>query len=155
MPAQKLKQFLDEKGVRYVTITHSIAYTAQEIAANSHVRGREMAKTVVIKVNGKLALAVLPAAERVDPQRLRDAAGTSQVEIASEQEFRDAFPGCDVGAMPPFGNLWGMDVYVSSDLARNREIAFNAGSHVELMRLAFADFQRLAQPKILEFASRV
>ena len=148
MPAAKLREFLDANGVKYVTIRHSLAYTAQEVAASAHVRGKDMAKTVIVKLDGQLAMAVVPASQRVDLARLRDAAGVKTAELATEQEFRDAFPECEVGAMPPFGNLYAMHVFVEQKLAADQEIAFNAGSHTELIRLSYADFERLAKPKL-------
>ena len=148
MPAAKLREFLDANGVKYVTIRHSLAYTAQEVAASAHVRGKDMAKTVIVKVDGQLAMAVVPASQRVDLVRLRDVAGAKTVEVATEQEFCDAFPGCEVGAMPPFGHLYGMNVFVDQRLAADEEIAFNAGSHTELIRLSYPDFERLAKPKL-------
>jgi Ala-tRNA(Pro) deacylase len=154
MPVLKLKGFLDENGVKYVTIQHSAAYTAQEIAAHTHIPGKELAKTVMVKVDGKLAMAVVPASHRVDFDRLRDVAGAQDVELAGEAEFKDFFPACDVGAMPPFGNLYDMEVYVSDTLSEDVEIAFSAGSHSELIRLAYADYERLAQPKIAGFSKR-
>ena len=149
MPALKLKEFLDSEGVKYVVITHSTAYTAQEIAASAHVRGKEMAKTVIVKIDGKLAMAVLPAAQKVDVDRIREALGAKTVEIAAEADFRGAFPGCEIGAMPPFGNLYGMDVYVATRLAEDEEIAFNAGSHTELIRLPYKEFERLVKPRVM------
>jgi Ala-tRNA(Pro) deacylase len=154
MPVIDLTQYLDARGVKYVTITHSIAYTAQEIAALAHVRGKELAKTVVIKVDGKLALAVLPASEKVDLERLRDAVGAQDIRLASEAEFRNTFTGCELGAMPPFGNLYGMETYASPDLGGRHDIVFNAGTHVELIRMAYEDFERLVNPKVVEFAGR-
>jgi Ala-tRNA(Pro) deacylase len=151
MPVQRLKEFLDREGVKYVVLTHSPAYTAQEIAALAHVPGKELAKTVVVKLDGKLAMAVLPASQRVELARLREVVGAKRAQLATEAEFRDRFPGCDLGAMPPFGNLYGMDVYVADGLTEDEEIAFNAGSHTELIRLAYRDFARLVQPKVLEF----
>ncbi len=148
MPAAKLREFLDANGVKYVTIRHSLAYTAQEVAASAHVRGKDMAKTVIVKVDGQLAMAVVPASQKVDLVRLRDVAGAKTVEVASEQEFCDAFPECEVGAMPPFGHLYGMNVFVDQRLAADEEIAFNAGSHTELIRLSYPDFERLAKPKL-------
>jgi Ala-tRNA(Pro) deacylase len=152
MPAAKLKEFLDSRGVRYVSISHSIVYTAQEVAASAHVRGREMAKTVIVRIDGKLAMAVLQASPKVDVNLLREATGADHVEIAAEEDFRDAFPGCELGAMPPFGNLYGMDVYVDPRLTRDKEIAFNAGTHRELIRMAYADFERLVHPKVVALA---
>ena len=153
MPVKKLKQFLDQNRVKYVTIKHSEAYTAQEIAGSAHVSGKELAKTVIVNIDGTLAMAVLPATYRVDIDLLKQAAGASKVEIASEQQFKDAFPGCDVGAMPPFGNLYDMDVYVAKTLAADEEIAFNAGSHTELVKLAYRDFERLVNPKVVKFSA--
>lgn len=148
MPVQKLKDFLDDNHVKYVVIKHSAAFTAQEIAASAHVPGKELAKTVMVKIDGKMAMAVVPASFRVDMERLKGVAGAGSVELASEQEFKDMFPACEVGGMPPFGNLYDMDVFVAQSLAEDEEIAFNAGSHTELVRLAFSDFERLVQPKI-------
>lgn len=148
MPAKKLKEFLDSEKVKYLTLNHSAAYTAQEIAASAHVRGKEMAKTVMVTLDGKMAMVVVPASRKVNFESLREVAGASNAQLASEQAFRDMFAGCEVGAMPPFGNLYGMDVYASRLLAEDEEIAFNAGSHTELMRLAYKDFERLVKPKL-------
>ncbi len=152
MPAQQLREFLDSNKVKYVQISHSPAYTALEIAASAHVPGKELAKTVVVKVDGKMAMAVLPASYHIDFNKLAKAAGPSKVSLAPEEEFGDLFPGCDVGSMPPFGNLYGMDVFVAKPLADDEEIAFNAGSHTELVRLLYKDFERLVRPKITDFA---
>jgi len=147
MPARKLREFLDKGNIRYVTITHSPVYTAQEIAASAHVPGKELAKTVVVKLDGKMAMAVLPASDKVDFELLRKVSGAGKAELASEQEFKDLFPECDVGAMPPFGNLYNMDVFASDSLARDEEIAFNAGSHTELVRMKYKDYERLVKPR--------
>ena len=148
MPVNKLKEYLDAQKVKYVVIRHSPAYTAQEIAASAHVRGKDLAKTVMVTLDGRMAMVVLPASRKVGFDQLRQASGADNVQLASEQAFRDMFPGCEVGAMPPFGNLYDMEVYVSRSLAEDEEIAFNAGSHTELIRLAYKDFQRLVQPKV-------
>jgi Ala-tRNA(Pro) deacylase len=153
MPVKKLKDFLDENGVKYVAIRHSEAYTAQEIAAFTHIPGKELAKTVMVKVDGNLAMAVVPASHRVDFELLREAAGAKQVDLAGEAEFRDDFPACDVGAMPPFGNLYDMDVFVSEALAEDVEIAFSAGSHCEVIRLSYADYEHLVQPRVARFST--
>jgi Ala-tRNA(Pro) deacylase len=154
VPVEKLKAFLDRNNVPYIQISHSKAYTAQAIAALAHVPGRELAKTVIVRVNGKLAMAVLPASFQVDLQKLRIGAGADDVQLATEYEFEESFPDCEVGAMPPFGNLYAMPVYVEQSLTRDEEIAFNAGSHKELIRLAYADFERLVNPVVLEFSRR-
>jgi Ala-tRNA(Pro) deacylase len=153
MPVRKLKEYLDSHSVKYITIQHSQAYTAQEIAASAHVPGKELAKTVIIKIDGQMAMAVLPASYRVDFDLLREDAEAEEVELATEQEFMELFPGCELGAMPPFGNLYGMDVYVAATLSDDEEIAFNAGSHTELVRLAYKDFERLVKPQVVKFSS--
>lgn len=150
MPVKALKEFLDTNRVKYVTIVHSPAMTAQEIAASAHIPGKDLAKTVMVKVDGRMAMVVLPASRRVDFDLLKQAASAKEAQLASEQEFRDKFPGCEVGAMPPFGNLYGMEVYVDQALSANKEIAFNAGSHTELIRLVYGDFERLVKPKIVK-----
>ena len=153
MPVKTLKQFLDANRVKYVSIIHSAAYTAQEVAQSLHMPGRAMAKVVIIHLDGKMAMAVLPANRKIVAQDLREVTGCDDVRFASEGEFKSRFPDCEVGAMPPFGNLYALDVYVSEDLARNKEIAFNAGSHVEVIRMAYVDFARLVEPKVLAFTT--
>lgn len=152
MAVQKLKEFLNEHGVKYVTLSHSPAYTAQEVAASAHIPGQEVAKTVIVKLDGTIAMAVLPASRQIDLDRLGEVTGASEVELATEDEFKSQFPDCEPGAMPPFGNLYGMPVYVAEALTEDEEIAFNAGSHSELMRLRYDDFEKLVQPKVLQFA---
>jgi Ala-tRNA(Pro) deacylase len=154
MSAQKLKEFLDRHKIKYVTITHSLAYTAQEVAASAHIAGKELAKTVMVKIDGKMAMAVLPASYKVSFDLLKKAAGASKVELANEQEFRDMFPALEVGAMPPFGNLYGAEVFVDESLSQDEEIAFNSGSHTELIKLAYRDFERLVKPKTAKFSAR-
>ncbi|NIM01676.1 MAG: deacylase [Acidobacteria bacterium] len=153
MPTKRLKDYLDERGVKYVLISHSRAFTAQEIAASAHVPGREMAKTVVIKINGEMALAVLPASSRVDLDFLKYVTNSRMVELAEEKEFKDVFPGCELGAMPPFGNLYRMRTLVADSLAEEKSIVFNAGSHTELMRMSFEDFERAVRPEIIEMTA--
>jgi Ala-tRNA(Pro) deacylase len=148
VPVEQVKQFLQANNIKYVTITHSTAYTAQEIAALTHMKGRDLAKTVVVKLDGALALAVVAASSHVDMLRLRELSGAKTAELASEGEFRTRFPGCELGAMPPFGNLYQMPVYVDENLASKHDIAFNAGTHSELMQLAYSDFERLVKPHV-------
>lgn len=152
MPVKKLKEFLDSNKVKYVTMSHSPAYTAQEIAAMAHIPGKELAKTVIVKVDGEMAMAVLPASYKVDFKLLKKAAKAKKVELAGEKEFKDLFPECEVGAMPPFGNLYDMNVFVAESLAEGEEIAFNAGSHTELIKMSYADFEKLAEPTVLKYS---
>lgn len=153
MPVQKLKRFLDENDVKYVTIAHSQAFTAQEVAASAHVPGKELAKTVMVKLDGTMAMAVVPAPSQVDLESLREVAGAGEAELAEEDEFRELFPDCEVGAMPPFGNLWDMDVFVDEALRDDEAIAFEAGSHTELVRLAYDDFEGLVRPTVADLTA--
>jgi Ala-tRNA(Pro) deacylase len=152
MPTAQIRRYLDENNVHYATIMHSPAYTAQETAATVHVPGRELAKTLIVLLDGQPAMAVLPATRKLDLGLLRKASGATKVELASEEQFARLFPGCEVGAMPPFGNLYHMPVYVGRSLAEDEHIAFNACSHTELIRMAYADFERLVQPTVAKLA---
>jgi len=152
MATRKLIAHLDEQGVKYVVIRHSIAYTAQEIAQSAHVSGKDFAKTVIVHLDDGMAMAVLRADDKLDVDLLRAAAGAGRARIASEEEFKGLFPGIDIGAMPPFGNLWGLPVYVDEALAGEHRIAFNAGSHSELVQLAYRDFERLVTPEVVRIA---
>jgi Ala-tRNA(Pro) deacylase len=152
MPSKKLKSFLDENKIKYVSIQHSSAYTAQEIAAIAHIPGKDLAKTVIIKIDGKMAMAVLPASFKVSFDNLKDTLRVKEVRLAYEQEFIDKFPDCEVGAMPPFGNIYGMEVFVAESLAEDEEIAFNACSHTELIKMSFSDFEKLVKPKRIKFS---
>jgi Ala-tRNA(Pro) deacylase len=152
MPSRKLKQILEANHIHYELINHSPAYTAQQIAASAHIRGKEMAKTVIVKIDNELAMAVLPAAQKVDLTLLQKTTGADNVELATESDFRGIFPECELGAMPPFGNLYGMDVFVAKRLAADDEIVFNAGSHTELVRLSYADFEKVVHPKVMHLS---
>jgi Ala-tRNA(Pro) deacylase len=152
MPLQKLEEYLDKNKVRYVRVRHSPAYTAQEIAASAHIPGKDLAKTVMVRLDGKMHMVVLPAPYRVDFGRLKEATGAKKAELASEDEFKDLCPGCELGAMPPFGNLFDLPVVVAEKLAEDEEIAFNAGTHTELVRMAYKDFEKLVKPQVAGFA---
>ncbi len=146
MPIQPLRDYLDENSIRYVTIKHSPAYTAQEIAKKTHICGDKLAKTVVIDIDGHMAMVVLPASYRIRWDRFMRAMGTDFVELADEEDFQDQFPGCEVGAIPPFGNLFGMNVYMCDALSNNTEIAFSAGTHSEIIKMKYSDFVELVNP---------
>ncbi len=152
MPVRKLIEFLNSHQIKYVTITHSPAYTAQEIAHTVHISGKQLAKTVMVKIDGKMIMTVLPAHEKVNLERLKQALKGHGAELAKESEFKGLFPECEVGAEPPFGNLYNLEVYVAPSLAEDEEIAFNAGSHTELIRLLYKDFEKLVEPKVVEFS---
>ena len=153
MPVKKLKEYLDKEKIKYVSIVHSAAYTAQEVAASAHITGKELAKTVIVQLDGEMAMAVLPANRKIVLQDLRDVTGADQVKFVPEEEFKKLFPDCDTGAMPPFGNLYGMEVYAAGSLSENEEIGFNAGSHTEVIKLAYKDFERLVRPHVVSFTT--
>ncbi len=149
MPVANLRAYLDEQAVKYVSISHSRAYTAAEVAASAHIPGKKLAKVVMVKLDGKMAMYVTTANNRLDLERLGGLCGAQTAELADETEFIKLFPDCEIGAMPPFGNLYGMAVYVDRSLTDDEEIAFNAGSHTELFRLAYRDFERLVNPVVV------
>jgi Ala-tRNA(Pro) deacylase len=151
MPNKLLKEFLENHHVKYSSITHSQGFTAQEVAASAHVSGKQLAKIVIVKIgnnSNKLAMVVLPANAHVNFTALKDMVGVS-VDLAKEADFKGKFPECELGAMPPFGNLFGMQVYASNQLGKLDQMVFSAGTHSELIRLAYQDFERLVHPKII------
>jgi len=153
MSLNRLRGFLDTNQIKYVVISHSLAYTAQGIAALAHIPGMELAKSVMVKIDSTLAMAVVPASCRVDLALLKKARRANSVALATEDEFKNVFPDCETGAMPPFGNLYGVDVFVDESLSRDEEIAFNAGSHRELVRMAWKDYVELVQPTVMRLAA--
>jgi Ala-tRNA(Pro) deacylase len=153
MIVPRLKEFLDNQGIKYESVTHAPAYTMQEVAQSAHIPGKQLAKTVIVKLDGEMAMAVLPANQKVIMQDLRDMTGSENVKFATESEFEKCFPECEVGAMPPFGSLYGMEVFIAESLSHNEGIAFPGGSHSEVIRMSYADFERLVQPKVLNFST--
>lgn len=153
MPAAKVKAYLDSQRIKYVCIRHSPAFTAPEIAELAHVSGRDFAKTVIVMLEDEMAMVVLPACRRLLLGDLRELLDSAHVRLASEAEFKDRFPDCELGAMPPLGNLYGMKTYVSGLLAEEREIAFNAGTHTEVIKMGYADFETLVQPEVIDFVT--
>jgi Ala-tRNA(Pro) deacylase len=150
----KLREFLDQNQVDYTHTVHSLAYTAREVASAEHVPVREMAKTVIFLSEQGYGMAVLPADSVVDLEQLRLDLGLSRLRLATEAELGELFPTCELGAMPPFGNLFSLPVYVDSRLAGEDTITFNAGTHRDVIHLHFRDFERLVNPAILSFARR-
>lgn len=149
MAISKLTTYLDENDIKYVTVKHSRAFTAQEVAASAHIPGRNMAKPVMVKVDGDLKMVVLPSTHDLDFDAIKDSFNTTNVELASENEFEDLFPDSELGAMPPFGNLYDVDTIVSEALAGDVEIAFNAGSHSEVIKMDYRDYESLVEPEIM------
>lgn len=145
---RKLREMLDEARVSYEVYNHPLAYTAQEIAAKQHFSGEEMAKVVMLKVDGALVMGVVMGSQKVNPARVKQSLGANDVRLATEDEFVAQFPDCEIGAMPPFGNLFGLPVYADPALEQDESIYFNAGNHVQTIRMRYKDFERLAQPRI-------
>lgn len=152
--SERLVKFLQEQHVPFVTIPHARAYTAQEIAASVHVPGQEVAKSVIVLADGKLVMAVMPATRRIDLNLLRKELGAKKVRLATEAEFEGVFPECEVGAMPPFGNLYQVPVVVDESLKKDLEIVFNAGSHTETVKIRFDEFVHLVRPTFATFTER-
>ena len=146
MSVRRIREYLDGNKARYARLPHSPAYTASEVAEAVHIPGHEVAKTVVLKIDGRLALAVVPSTHDVDLDRVKDVLGAMSVTLASEREFADCFQGSQLGAMPPFGNLYGMGTIVERNLAKEKFIAFNAGTHTDVIAMPFTDYRRLAHP---------
>jgi Ala-tRNA(Pro) deacylase len=149
---RQITEFLDSQQVWYQHCTHSPAYTAQGLAHVQHVSGKELAKVVMVVVNGRMIMAVLPGSHRIELDRLAQLVKAQSIRLATEDEFKDLFPDCELGAMPPFGNLYHLDVWVDTALQGHQNILFNAGTHVETIQMSFADFERLVTPKLGVFS---
>ena len=149
MPSKLLKNFLDNNDIKYISIMHSLAFTAVDIAKSAHIPSKEMAKTVILRIDNELAMAVVPANYKVKLNIIREALNSENIELATEVEFTSRFPDCEVGAMPPFGNLYDMEVYVAESLSEDEKITFNAGSHSEVIQMDYKDYEKLVQPKFI------
>lgn len=154
MPLTELTEFLESNETTFSVLNHPKAYTAQEVAARAHIPGEEMAKPVMANIDGEMVMLVVPSTHRVDFDRLKEVLGVKEAELATEKEFEDRFPDCELGAMPPFGNLFDMDTYVDQALTEDEEIAFNAGNHRELVQLQYQDYEDLVQPEVVPLAMR-
>jgi Ala-tRNA(Pro) deacylase len=149
MASVKLREYLTQKRVNYTSISHPLAYSTREISHLCHISENQLAKTVIVNVGNKLAMIVLPASFTIDFEKLKKVFRESNVRLASETEFNHIFVDCELGAMPPFGNLYNVDVYVEKSLANNHEIVFNAGTHTEVIKLSYKDFADLVHPKVI------
>ena len=152
MNIQRVADYLDSRGVKFTTMTHSRTFTAQRTAASADIPGREMAKTVMVRIDGTMAMAVLPAPYQVDFHLLKKRTGAKVAVLAAEDEFAHIFPDCEVGAMPPFGNLYGMDVFVDKHLTEDENIVFHSGSLTELMKLSYTDYASLVNPIVADIS---
>jgi Ala-tRNA(Pro) deacylase len=155
MTCKILKHFLDGQNVKYITTNHSRAYTAQEIAASAHVSGNDFAKVVMLKADEEMTMAVLPASDKVDLKSLRQLLGVRNVYFTDENDFQDRFPGCEVGAMPPFGNLYGIRVVLAHTFCDSKTISFNSGLHTEIIQMDYDDYIRLVNPEIMDLTRHI
>jgi Ala-tRNA(Pro) deacylase len=151
IPTQ-IKSFLESMHVQYTTHAHTPAYTAQTLAHAEHVSGKQLAKVVMVLADERLVMCVLPGSHYVDLNQLNELLDAQKLRLAAENEFKDVFPDCELGAMPPFGNLYHLEVWVDPALASQPHIYFNAGTHRETIQIDFTDFERVVVPKIGKFA---
>jgi len=152
---KKLKEYLDENNIRYISMDHSPAYTGQELAESVHISGKEIAKTVILNAEGIYMMAVLPASRKINFDYLEEQIAAKGLRLAEEDEIKNLFPDCEVGAMPPFGNFYEMPVYAASALSEDEEIVFNAGTHTDAIRMSYKDYIRLVDPAIINFSEPV
>ncbi|NIR50879.1 YbaK/EbsC family protein [candidate division KSB1 bacterium] len=150
---QTVKSYLDENKTPYESIHHRRDYTAQETAADTHTKGKEFAKTVILFVDQKYCMAVLPAIYQVDLDKIKKELNAKEVNLATEEEISQLCRDCEIGAMPPFGNLYDLPVYVSHHLTEDNMITFNAGTHEDVIRMMYDDFEKLVNPKVLDMTS--
>ncbi|HXH21418.1 MAG TPA: YbaK/EbsC family protein [Dehalococcoidia bacterium] len=149
---EKLRDLFDRHGAHYELVAHPTAYTAQEAAQAAHVPGHEFCKSVVVYIDGKPGMLVLPAPHVVSIAAVRDALGARDVRLATEKEMAELFPDCDVGAQPPFGGPWRLPVYVDSGLLDAKEVVFEAGLHTQAVMMPLQDYLKVASPRVLDFA---
>ncbi len=155
MPFTKLENFLKDNDVSFNKIVHHKTFTAQRTAADAHISGKEIAKTVMMIIDNRMSMVVLPGDMQIDFDLLKHAIGAKKIRLATEIEFKDIFPNCEVGAMPPFGNLYNIPVYVAEALTQDIFIAFNGGTHSLLVQMKYKDYQRLVNPLVLKIAYHV
>jgi Ala-tRNA(Pro) deacylase len=145
---EKLEDHLREQAVPFEVHHHPPAYTAQRVAELEHVSGKMVVKVVMAFADGKMVMLAVPAPKHVSLTKAADATGAKDVRLAHEDEFAAAFPDCEVGAMPPFGNLYGLPVFADTELAQDEMIVFNAGTHQDTIHMKYADFERLVKPSL-------
>lgn len=153
--SQNLKEYLDKENVSYEAIEHEVDYTAQEIAGSLHVPGKQMVKSVIIKANGEFIMCVLPSIHLIDFEKLKNITNTKDVQLAEENEIAKLFPDYEIGAEPPFGQLYGLKVYADKLLQEDEEIVFNAGTHTDVVRMKLNDYMRLTNPTVADIGTHI
>lgn len=151
----KLKAFLDKEKVSYEVLQHSTAFTAQEIAGAQHVPGKQAIKSVIVKVDGRFAMVVLPAIHMLDLKKFKEVVKAKDVGLATEGDLSKLFPDYDIGAEPPFGQLYGLEVYADKDLDANLQVIFNAGTHTDTVRIKYSDYLRIVKPKVVAIGKHI
>lgn len=151
----KLKKFLEQNKVGFEVLQHPLAYSAMESAGSVHISGKQLIKSVIVKADGDFLMCVLPAIHLVDFDKLKQVVKAKDVQLAKEQEISKLFPEYPIGAEPPFGNLYGLKVYMDKDIQDHDEIVFNAGTHTDMVKMKYKDFQRLVQPIIADIGVHV
>jgi Ala-tRNA(Pro) deacylase len=152
MPLKRLTYFLDKNKVKYRIQKHETAFTSMEVAATTHIAGKKVAKTVILVIDDVMKMVVLPSTHHIDFEQIREVLNAEYVRLATETEFEDKFPDCELGAMPPFGNLYDMETILSEVMTEEEEIAFDAGTHDEVIIMAYQDYHDLVKPTILPLA---
>ena len=154
MSPSRLRRYLDKRSIQYKLVPHSLIATAQGVTVDVHVSRHELAKTVMVKADGELAMAIFPASLRIDLKLFKREAGFRLVKLVTEDAFHQRFPQTEAGAMPSLGSLYGVEIFADEKLSRNKEVIFNACSHHELVRMPWRDFEKLTRPKIISLAKR-
>jgi Ala-tRNA(Pro) deacylase len=149
---RRIREYLDSQNVPYEWLPHPQAFTAQEVAHSLHISGKRLAKTVILRADDRMVMVVLPASHRLIMNELRSAMEARQLEMLPEGELAKVFPDCDLGAIPPFGHLYGIEVWVDRTIADQGEIVFNAGTHVDAVRMKYHDYAAVAKPRVGRFS---
>lgn len=155
MPSRKVKEYLDNAGVKYGVMEHDTAYTAQEVAAATHVKGQELVKAVIVKTDGNMLMAVIPSTRKLDFELLKKILKIEDASLAREEEFSPLFADCEIGAMPPLGKLYNVDVIADESLAEDKEIVFRAGTHNDIIRISYEDYKKLENPKLAKITTHI
>lgn len=150
----RINDFLEEAGVKYQVTEHKPTFTAQRMAAEEHEAGRFVAKPVIIKADGNYMMCVLPGCCKIDLGALKDQLGVASVELADESDIATMFDDCELGAEPPFGNLYHLTTIIDKTLLRDDHLLFQAGTHQKAIRMSFDDYNKLVEPKVLDFSYR-
>jgi len=148
----QVKEYLDQKKVKYQVCSHRPTFTAQQMAAEEHVPGMDVAKPVIIQADGKYYMCVLPACCKVDLEMLRSALDAGEIQLADEKEMAKLFPDCELGAEPPFGNLFNMPTLMDDTLGKDGFIVCQAGKHDQALRINLQDYEKLVHPQVMHFS---